>query len=78
MSLKRDNWTNEEIVDILKGCMLCDNEHNQKFVDDYNEGIQHALEYFSYHFAIDPADFGAMSYDPKTKMIYHTGEILPS
>jgi len=79
--MKRNNWTNEEVVDILKGQMLCVNEGAdeaaQKQVDDWNTSLSDAIEYFSYHFSVSDDDYSALAYDTEKKQIFHIGQILP-
>ena len=77
-NLKRDNWTNDEVIKIIKGCKLVRNknkgEEESKLVKDHNFGIDSALSNF-YSFQADPKEFGALAYCPEEDMIYHIGDI---
>ena len=74
--LKNNNWTNDEVIDILEGCKISGgfpSNHAQIF----NEGIEQAIIQFS-DFKKDPEEYhDAMAYDPVTKRIYVTGPPLP-
>lgn len=82
-TLKRDNWTNDEVIEILKGMKLL--SHGQESSGEYmslqahNEAIDTAIEEF-YDFKRDPNDEGQISckaYCLDDKMVYHIGRMPP-
>jgi len=76
MNLKRDNWTTEEVMKILKGCKICDGEGKatSKFCVDHNAAIDDAIDAF-FDFTRPLDEMGAMAYCPEEDMIYHVGAI---
>ncbi len=77
MRLKRNNWTNEEIKDIILGLVPVDSDGNESSIlREYSKGLKEAAYYFE-HFSCKPDDYSALSYDTETKIIYHTGRKLP-
>ena len=82
MNLKRDNWTNEEIIKILEGCKIYigDKERSEahlQYLERHNAGIEQAIIRFL-DFKADP-DSGdtAMAYDTETEQIFVISPPLP-
>lgn len=73
-TFKRDNWTNEEIIEFLKGQQLDKTSHEQR--DWFNFGIEVCIEMFE-DFSRPQEESGAMAYCVEDKQIYHIGQILP-
>jgi hypothetical protein len=73
--MKRDNWTNEEVIDILEGMKSVD--RNGLLIDsDWNIALDTAIGQF--HDFKRPVDqYAAMAYDPDTKDIVVVGPPLP-
>jgi hypothetical protein len=73
--MKRDNWTNEEVIDILEGMKMV-------FLDgtplssDWNKSLEHAISQF-WDFKRPADQYAAMAYDPDTKDIVVVGPPLP-
>lgn len=77
MNLKRDNWSNQQIIDILQGCQLVKGDGSpttDSWDHHFNEGIQSAIHTFE-DFIRDLDEFGASAYDPETKRMYQIGKI---
>lgn len=77
--LKRDNWTNDEVIDILKGLRLVDRggkELSDESGGDWNAALNVAMSQFS-EFKRDAREYAAMAYDPETKEILVVGPPLP-
>lgn len=72
--LKRNNWTNEEVIELLNGCKLYkiggdpDGVHNHAI-----DGVIHQF----YDFQRPDDESGAMAYHTEDKFIYHIGPPLP-
>lgn len=76
MPLKRDNWTNEEVIKLIEGQALVPMESGlDNFTQAYNNGIMAASALFKEHFITPPDSFGALSYDTDTGELFHTGKI---
>ena len=69
-AMKRDNWTNEEVIKLLDGCKLTGK------VNGHNETIQDIIEVFE-EFKLDPSISGAMAFNVETGFIEHIGPELP-
>ena len=80
--LKNNNWTNDEVIDILEGCKIHigdeeRSEEHRSWLVAHNRGIEQAIIQFC-DFKKDPEEFhDAMAYDVLTKTIYVTGPPLP-
>ena len=73
--LKRDNWTNEEVLDILEGMKTVGRDGVVPDTD-HNRTLEIAVSQF-WDF-VRPADqFAAMAYDTDTKDIVVVGPPLP-
>ncbi len=82
MNLKRDNWTNDEVIKILEQCKIYIGEKERseerlKFLERYNSAIEQAIIQFL-EFKTDP-DSGetAMAYDPEKNQILVISPPLP-
>lgn len=75
-NLKRDNWTNEEVIKILNGIKICEIDENGDPIlctGPFNAGINSAI--YQFQDFIRPIEQpGAMAYCPEEDMIYHIGE----
>ena len=82
--LKRDNWSNDQIIDIIEGLMLSikmDNAKNwgQEECDiavNWNTALQTAASRF-YDFKRYPNEHSAMALDIETNQIVVIGPPLP-
>ena len=80
--LKRDNWTNAEVLELIANCKggLIDG-HGEPLGGTHQQGwddaIEHLYEMFD-DFSRADDDYAAMSYDTEKKEVVHTGPILPS
>lgn len=75
-SLKRDGWTNQEVIDLLEYLKI----HPISSIvaphfKHHNDGLQSAIEQFN-HFERPATESGAMAYNPETKVIFHIGPPL--
>jgi hypothetical protein len=70
--MKRNNWTNKEIMEILKGLML-DSPHNE-FAQDWNDGLAAGISQF-YDFERPITESGACAVI--NGEIVHVGPVLP-
>lgn len=73
--MKRDNWTNEEVIDILEGLKTV-GRNGEAIDSDYNLAIDMAVSQF-WDFQKPSDEFAAMAYDPETKEIVVVGPPLP-
>lgn len=74
--LKRNNWTNEEILEILRSRLIGDKNGPESA--DYVCGHDNVLESLIDEFAsckLDSQTFGAYAYDTEQKEFVHIGEI---
>ena len=72
---KRDNWTNEEVIEIVKGQKLV--HPPQMSVDrtiEHNRGVDSVIEAFE-DFQRPAEEMGAMAYNFELKQIIHIGQI---
>lgn len=80
--LKRDHWTNDEVIDILEGCQICIEDKDRgdehfPILEAHNHAIEQAIIRF-YDFKADPEEsYSAMGYDVLTKRIYVISPPLP-
>jgi len=80
--LKNNNWTNEEVINILEGCKIVIDDRDRlsehlAVLEAHNDGIEQAIIQFC-DFDKDPEEYhDAMAYDPIEKRIYVTGAPLP-
>jgi hypothetical protein len=71
--MKRDGWTNQEVIDIIEGHIVSD---KSTYAQEHNEGVSVCAEAF-YDFTRPLEEFGAMGYDPENKQIVHIGALPP-
>ena len=77
-NLKRDNWTNEEVIKLLELQKLSSvNKAKDEYCLLWNETIDSVKNAF-YDFQREESDYAAMAYCPEDDMVYHIGPILPS
>jgi hypothetical protein len=77
-NLKRDNWTNEEVIKLLEGRKISGKGGvEDEYCKVWNEGIESAKEAF-YDFQREESDYSAMAYNPEEDAVYHIGPILPA
>ena len=80
--LKRTNWTNDEVINILEGCKIHIEDRHRKDKHFYalearNAGIDQAIYQFC-DFKADPEEsFSAMGYDPLLKRIFVISPPMP-
>ena len=73
--LKRDNWTNEEVLDILEGMKMIDKDETPR-ITYWNMALEIAVSQF-WDFKRPADQFAAMAYDTDTKDIVVVGPPLP-
>ena len=73
--LKRDNWTNEEVLDILEGMKMVGRD-GLPVDTDSNISLDQAVGQFC-DFKRPADQFAAMAYDTDTKEIVVVGPPLP-
>jgi hypothetical protein len=82
MNLKRDNWTNDEVIKILEGrkIYIGDKKRSEaqlQYLERHNAGIEQAIIQFC-DFKADPElDDTAMAYDTDDGQIYVISAPLP-
>ena len=78
--MKRDNWTNEEVIDILEGMkMVVVDKTDGLFRDaksEWNTALDNAISQF-WDFKRPVDQYAAMAYEPDTKEIVVVGPPLP-
>jgi hypothetical protein len=80
--LKRDNWTNQEVIDILEGCKIVidDKDRSEKhlsILNSWNQGVEQAIIQFC-DFQADPEEsYSAMAYDTEQKRIFVVSSPMP-
>jgi hypothetical protein len=80
--LKRDNWTNDEVIKILEGrkIYIGNKERSDKqlhYLQSYNDGIEQAIVQFC-DFKADPKDsYSAMAYDTELERIFVVSPPMP-
>ena len=73
--MKRDNWTNDEVIDILEG-MKTIGKDGVVPDTDHNMTLDLAISQF-WDFQKSVDEFAAMAYDPEKKEIVVVGPPLP-
>ena len=73
--MKRDNWTNEEVINILEGIKMTDKDETPR-ITYWNMALEIAISQF-WDFKRPADQFAAMAYDPDTKEIVVVGPPLP-
>jgi hypothetical protein len=82
--LKRDNWTNDEVISIIEGCMIpikMDDAKNwsaERYdaAVDWNTALETAVSNF-YEFKASPDDWVAKALDTTTGQIVVISKPLP-
>ena len=72
MTLKRDNWTNEEVIKLIELSQIHD--PGRESDKSYNAGIRDAAEHFRTHYLCPEKDMSALAYDTETGREVHIGE----
>jgi hypothetical protein len=73
--MKRDNWTNEEVMTILKDLKAVGRE-GIDLNTDWNNALDYAIgQFWDFQKPLD--EFAAMAYNPETKEIVVVGPPLP-
>lgn len=83
--LKRDNWLNDEVIDIIEGCMIpikMDDAKNWSKAEydsvvEYNHGLECSIIQLWDLKANPEESYSAMAYDTLTGMIVVISEPLP-
>lgn len=79
-TLKRDNWTTEEVIKLIQHWRLSPgdpgNEQQVKECDDHNYVIDSICCSFQ-DFLRPDEEMGAMAYCPEEDIVYHIGKIPP-
>lgn len=75
MNLKRDNWTNDEVINILWGLQTLD-KTGKLSKSDWNTAIDTCVGQF-WDFSKPETDHAAMAYDTESKQIFVIGPPLP-
>ncbi len=73
--MKRDHWTNEEVINILEGMKMV-NRNGLILDTDWNLTLDQAIGQF-WDFKRSADEFTAMAYDPDTQEIVVVGPPLP-
>ena len=66
--MKRDNWTNDEVINILGGLQVVRRDGMTLAYLDWNIALDAAISQF-YNFKVDSNDCGAIAYNSETKEI---------
>lgn len=76
MPLKRDNWTNAEVMALIEGLKLysLDSSADEQCVR-HNIPLQGVIDHFKEHFACPDDDFGALALDTDSGQVFHVGKI---
>lgn len=74
--MKRDNWTNKEVIDILEGLKAVGKNGMSMDDTEHNMALEFAISQF-WDFKRPADQFAAMAYDPETKEIVVVGPPLP-
>ena len=75
MNLKRDNWTNDEVIDILYQMQTYD-KTGKLSKSAWNVAIEQCVNQF-WDFSRPEDDHSAMAYDTELKQIFMIGPKLP-
>jgi len=82
-NLKRDNWTNAEVIALIEGLKFFHQEEDGHWAESdltarHNVTVQEVADYFREHFACPNDDFSALALDTKTGEVFHVGVMLPN
>lgn len=79
-NLKRNNWTNDEVIQLLEGCKFtCEKNASKEtlqMVEDRNDGIDDCIYLFT-DFKRPKEESGALALNTDNGHIYHIGSVLP-
>lgn len=77
-TIKRDNWTNDEVIKLLEGQTLSMREGSttDEFTENWNFAIRTAASMFE-DFKRNTDDPAAKGYCPEEETTYHVGPRLP-
>lgn len=64
---KRNNWTNDEIMEILKGLMI-NSTYPNEFTEDWNSPLEQAVSQF-YDFNKSDSEYGACAMTPEGEIV---------
>jgi len=74
-NLKRDNFTVDEIIDLINDRLCIDEVGNEPHIlKEYNDAVRSVADMF-YDFQRPVEEMGAMAYDIDTKLLVHVGHI---
>ncbi len=73
--MKRDHWTNDEVIHILEGMKMV-NRNGLILDTDWNVALDQAIGQF-WDFKRPADQYAAMAYDPDTQEIVVVGPPLP-
>ena len=74
-NLKRDNFTVNEIIDLINDRVCVDEDGNEPpNLKDYNDAVRSVADMF-YDFLRPVGEMGAMAYDIDSKFVVHVGWI---
>jgi len=81
--LKRDNWTNDEVLHLLREMEFyykCDNPEPERYERDkeYTAAIEDVREIFESFKAPEDSYSGPMAYDTKSGFLIYVGPELPA
>lgn len=76
MSLKRSNWTNEEVARIIRSRKVSPLFDGEDWARAYNDGLESAALLFE-DFDCSGSSYQALSFDTSEGMLVHTGSMLP-
>jgi len=74
--MKRDNWTNEEVIRIIEDFKVVSKNGDPLTYTDWNIALDNVIAQF-YDFKRSADEYAAMAYDPTTKEIVVVGPPLP-
>ena len=76
-SLKRDNWTTAEVLDLIRGRFIVSRSgRREESIGSYNDGVESVMHLFE-DFDRPIEESGAMAYNPETREVVHVGPLPP-
>ncbi len=76
-TLKRTNWTTEEVIHLVDGMKLCTADGSEPpDVKAHNAACDMVIDSFR-DYLIPETEFGAMAFCPDNQTTYHIGPRLP-
>lgn len=79
MNLKRDNWTNAEVIKMIEDMTICQigNDGKPDISSEccrrHNRVVAMIADHFRSHFACSEDTFGALALDTETGEVFHVG-----